>query len=226
MRIRFFDLLLGVVVALVAGIAHAQSAATGLLVLGVIATADADDGVALLKRQGDGRTFAARVGHEVQQGVVVFRVTREYVYVKVNGRLDKVKVGEELESTSAPSSANTASHGAPSGGVQRDGNNVRLTSAYREHLKTQLNKILMQAAAVPYYVNGQLQGFRLWDIDEGSIYDQAGFANGDLITAINGTTLSDVSQTIRMLQSLREETNAAVTYIRKGVEQTLQISIQ
>lgn len=193
-----------------------------LLVLGVIASGVETSGVALVKT-GNNSAFAARVGDEVDRGVVIQRITREFVYLRVNGRLERLKVGEQI------SGYDNVPKGLPAdvGGVERQGNKVRVSAAYREHMvKHQLSAILMQAAAVPYYSANVLNGFRLLEIEAGSVFEKVGFVNGDLITAINGQRLTDVAMTIRLLQSLKDETKADVTLIRNNQEQSLQIVVE
>lgn len=191
------------------------------LVLGVIASAQPGEGVVLLKSVAGGKAFAARVGQEVDAGVLVVRVTREFVYLRREQRVEKVKVGEQVD-FDAPAVAP-----GQAGEIERHGNTVRVSSAFRDEIvKRQLSKVLMQAAAVPHYENGTLIGFRLWDIDPDSIYDRAGLANGDIVTSINGQPLSDVGQTIRTLQSLRDETRVEVTFVRKSVQQTIEVVVQ
>ncbi len=189
-------------------------------VLGVITSRAAADGIALVKSTRDGKTLAARVGDKVADDLVIERVERDFVYFKSAGLTTKVRVGEAYQ---APSPY--ALKGGE-GGIERKGNEVRMTTAYRDLvLKRQLGKVLMQAAAVPYFVNGELSGFRLWEIDEGSVFEQAGFSDGDIVTAINGERLTDVGMTIRMLQTMRDEPRADVTIVRKGAEQTISLLV-
>ncbi len=191
------------------------------LVLGVIASAESGQGVALLKGVEGGEAFAARVGQEIALDVKILRITREFVYLQVNGRMEKVHVGEQVDT------ANLGVADEASGGIERSGNNVRISASFREHaVKNQLGKILMQAAAVPYYLNGELVGFRLWDIDQGSIYERTGFVDGDIVTSINGQALTDVGMTIRMLQSLKDAPKVDVNFIRNGESQEMQILVQ
>lgn len=211
--------------------------ADGLLVLGVIASGEATDGVVLVKDQSTGRTFAVRVGQDVARDAKVRRVTREFVYIDWRGETLKIRVGEQVAQNrdSAYISGNadrrTSQYQLPGGknqgGIERRGNEVHLSESLRDHVvKHDLSKVLMQAAAVPYYAGGRLQGFRLWDIEPGSLYEQAGFINGDIITAINGRPLTDVGLTMQVLQSLKSEPRAEVTLTRQGVEQTLRIVVR
>lgn len=218
---------LRIVFALLLLVAASPAWASGkrFLVIGVIASAEENQGVALMKDLDGGEAFAAKVAQEIARDVKIFRITREFVYLQVNGRLDKVRVGEQLDTERSYASDLPADGSA--GGVERTGNSVRISASFREHMvKDHLNKVLMQAAAVPYYVNGTLSGFRLWDIDPGSIYERTGFQNGDIVTSINGQELTDVGRTIRMLQSLKNESRVSVTFIRGGLPQTIDIDVQ
>jgi type II secretion system protein C len=200
---------------------------TNFLVLGVIASEDETAGVALVKDTVSGQTFAARAGMKLSASAVLTGINEKYVSVRFGERTEKIAVGEQIASTGNSASSLSAAPLAAAGGVERAGNVVRVAAAYRDHvLKGQLSKVLMQVAAVPHYVNGALEGFKLWDIDAGSIFDLAGFAEGDLVTSINGQALSDVGATIKLLQSMKDEPRADVTVVRKGVEQTLQIVVQ
>ncbi len=197
--------------------------AEGFTVLGVIAATKADSGVVLLQRSGSAVTFAARVGYEIDPGLFVDRITREYVYVRKGPKVERIRVGDQLDSSDAVASAS-----APAGaaGIERRGNTVRVTASLRDHLvKRELSKILMQAAAVPYYRNGELIGFQLLEIESGSIYLQAGFQEGDIVTAVNEQALTDVGRAIQVLQSMRSETRAEFSFLRDGAAQKLEIVI-
>ena len=63
-------------------------------------------------------------------------------------------------------------------------------------------------------------------IEPGSVYQKAGFIDGDIINAVNGQNLTDVAMTIRLLQSIRSQPKADVTFSRQGIEQHLEIIVQ
>ena len=56
------------------------------------------------------------------------------------------------------------------------------------------------AKARPNMVNGVLKGFELTRIREDSIYEKAGFQNGDIVEEINGIPLKDAVSSIRLLK--------------------------
>ena len=102
-------------------------------------------------------------------------------------------------------------------GIERVGNTLKITRELKDNLVGKnLNKILMQAAAVPYTKNGKLIGFKLLEIDEGSIYNVAGIQNGDVITHINDLPINDAGAAIRALTKLKKASTAKFGYIRNN----------
>jgi len=205
---------------------------SNILVLGVIAAEDATKGVALVKDMNSKKTFAVKVGHELAPHVTVRSVTRDFVYIRSGNRTDKIRVGEAFDSStsSTVASDDQTSSSAPDlsqGGIERKGDSVRVTSAFKDYVTgPSLGKVLMQAAAVPNYEGGRLKGFTLWEIEKGSVYELAGFQDGDIITAINGQDLTDVGNTIKLLHALKGENRAEVGVTRGGAAKTIKIEVQ
>jgi len=202
-----------------------MASARSLLVLGVITSGEPDHGIAVLRETEGGQTVAARVGQDLGSGMTIEKITPDYVLLRVGPRLEKVRVGDELDD--AAPAAYALPVAAAGAGLERHGDTVRISSAYREDLvRRQLPHVLLQAAAVPYYVNGQLTGFLLSSIDRGSLFEKIGFVDGDVVTSINGQRLSDVGRAIRVLQGLESDARAEVTFLRGGAEQTLRFVVQ
>ena len=202
------------------------------LVLGVIVQNGAGKSVALIKNTSDNITLAVREGQPIRGGsIVLVAVKRKEVVLKIEGRNVAVAVGETSQEASRmafrPEAIVAAADGVGYTGVEREGNTTKVSSALRDHIvTTDLSKVMMQAAAVPRYANGRLHGFSLHDIEPGSVYEQIGLREGDLVTHINGQTLSDVANTIKLLRSLKDEPNASMTLQRGGVEQNLSLVVQ
>lgn len=191
------------------------------LVIGVIASVKPGEGVVLLKSIGAEQAFAARVGQEVDKGIVIVSATREYVYFRIDQRLERIKVGEQVDVLGGYE-APAVNHG-----IDRQGNRVKITSSFRDDLvKNQLSKVMMQAASVPYYEGGLLVGFRLLEIDADSVFQRAGLLDDDIVTALNGQELSDVGRAVRVMQSMKDETHIQVTLIRKLQPMTIDIVIE
>lgn len=208
---------------LVPGTASLAQATDTFLVIGAIGSGTNTNGVVLLKKRANDSAFAVRVGSEVESGLDVFSLSDRYVYFKKGSQLIRVKIGDELGQFDGSSPGSMSGHAE----IEMRGNKVTMSSTYKDHLvKHELSKILMQAAAVPYYENGNLEGFKMIDIDEGSIFQQIGLINGDIITEINGQHLSDVGMAVKVLNSLREESHADVKLLRDGASKLFEINVQ
>lgn len=195
----------------------------GYLVLGTIA--GHGKGIALLKERRTGKVKAVQVGKAITHELSLQSVNRKMVQVKYRGKNFTIRVGSSAHFRSQPKTR-IARH-VEEGGLQRDGGKVTVTASYKDHLiKNDLNKILMQAAAVPAFKNGKLRGFTLWEISPGSIYEKLGFQNGDTVTSINDTDLVGAGQAVKVLMSLKNAKNVALNVQRNGVEQRMEINVQ
>jgi type II secretion system protein C len=196
------------------------------LVLGAIGSGADSNGVVLLKRRQNDSAFAVKVGTEVEKGIIVFKLSDRFVYFKRGTEMIRVKIGDELEQyAKGTSSGLPGLSGKPE--IEVRDNKVTMSAKYKDHLvKHELSRILMQAAAVPFYQNGVLEGFKMVDIDDDSIYDQVGLEDGDIVTEINGQKLSDVGMAIKVLNSLREAKQAEIRFIRAGNDKSIEVSVQ
>jgi general secretion pathway protein C len=112
-------------------------------------------------------------------------------------------------------------------GFDRKGGNIEMSLDYKNKLLTSdFAQVLQDAKATPNMVDGDLKGFRLDRIRNDSIYQKAGLQNGDVIEEINGIPLSDTAQAIKLLQSLRNESEIEVRYSRGGSKQNLNMKVK
>ncbi len=86
--------------------------------------------------------------------------------------------------------------------------------------------LLSQARAVPYFRNGQSIGMRLFAIRSGSMYEKLGLQNGDIITSVNESSLSDPTQALKLFEQLKNERNISVKMERNGAQRESRYSIR
>lgn len=208
--------------------AAAQDQGSALAVQGVIASEDAKASVAVMRMGSE--TKVVRPGDRLGASASVLAIEPGGVVVEALGKKIRLPIGSGLDGSEA-SVVQSAGSSTPVPakryeGIELRGNHVQISESLRNHiLKNELQAVLMQAAAVPYYVNGRLGGFRLWEIQPESIFERLGLKDGDLVTAINGIELTDVGMAIRVLNSLRGENSAELSYNRDGLDASLKISI-
>ena len=84
-----------------------------------------------------------------------------------------------------------------------------------------IGSLLTQARAIPYIIDGKIEGFRLISITPGSLYDSIGIRNGDIIKNINGVPISSPETALRVFSDLKNESQFRVEVVREGRNLTL-----
>ena len=86
--------------------------------------------------------------------------------------------------------------------------------------------ILNQARAVPFLVDGKPKGFQMRKIQPGSIFQKLGLLDGDIITAVNGESLTTADQALRLFPLFRNQRNILLEVERKGAPFQLAYTIE
>ncbi len=93
-----------------------------------------------------------------------------------------------------------------------------------------LNDIVTQARLVPNFVPAedgarQINGFRIFRIKPGSVFEKLGLRNGDVIQKINGVDMDSIEKGFQLLQQLRYESQFEIQIKRGARELTLSYEI-
>lgn len=211
----------------------------GVSIMGTIIQAEHGRNVVLLKVKSSSKIEALRIGNRILGKYQIVQIETRGLLVKDGAKevfllRDKFS---DINATQPAAVASTSGTGGGSGlwhqesfsepGLERKKGDILMSTDYRDRVVNQdLGKILMDATAEPYMENGQIAGFRLYQITEGSIYEKGGFQNEDIITSINGTPLRNVAAAIALLKSLKGENNISVTLQRGGSNLNLNLKIQ
>ncbi|MGE0172160.1 MAG: type II secretion system protein N [Oligoflexales bacterium] len=113
-------------------------------------------------------------------------------------------------------------------GFERNGSAITVSETYKQGLLSGANmvKVLQDAKAEPYMVNGQLVGWKLTRIREDSIYLKMGLQSGDVIEEINGVKLNDAGRSISYLNQLKTEKDFEVRGRRGSTPFTINMSVR
>ena len=68
-----------------------------------------------------------------------------------------------------------------------------------------LSKLLSQARAVPYFVEGKVNGFQLTIFTPDSFFGRIGLMSGDILKRVNGMEIRDPGQVIGLFQQVKDE---------------------
>lgn len=95
-----------------------------------------------------------------------------------------------------------------------------------EHSMANLSELFTQMRAVPNMQDGKTNGFRLFAIRSGSLFQKIGLQNNDVVQRINGIELTDPGRAMSLLQDLQGESRLNVDVIRGGETRTLTYEIR
>ena len=106
-----------------------------------------------------------------------------------------------------------------------DGQPRRLARSEVDGYLDNLNTLLTQVNIQPVFQAGQPAGFRLTDIQKGTILDQIGVSDGDTLRFVNGQRIDSVQSAFQLYNILKESTNVEITVIRNTRPVTLRYLI-
>ena len=99
----------------------------------------------------------------------------------------------------------------------------------RGHLQNQMRNfstLLSQARVTPHFTDKKADGFTISDIVKGSLYEEIGLINGDVIQKVNGESVTSAEQAMRMYRELQNSTFIDVEIVRNGSVQQVSYTIQ
>lgn len=193
----------------VAGPTPATSMA--LVLVGVIADADEKRGFALL---GPSPTSIRvyRVGDTLPGGAVLHGVQIDRVTLESGGRVEALALPRpKAASVAAPQPTQPA----PAQSVQRVQQMIRENPGL-------IGQVIQRQ---PVLADGRLRGVRVYPGANAQAFAKLGLRAGDLVTAINGTTLEGQTRGEEIFNSLSTAAEARVTVLRDGSSVDLQLNL-
>jgi type II secretory pathway component PulC len=206
----------------------------GIQLMGAIVQKHSSDNVALLKVGG--AVKAVKPGHTLTGRFQIVTISQDFVEITEDSlkiyRIQQDKFAAQgARKGIPPLPTSTAELQVPEDmykedGFERQKDRIKMTAMYRDKLvKEDLARVLMQATVEPVMENGLIAGFKITQIDAGSIYDKAGLLNGDIITQINDQELTSVAMSIKLLQSLKGAAHMEVGVRRNGQNMRLMVDV-
>lgn len=89
-----------------------------------------------------------------------------------------------------------------------------------------LPKLLTQARAVPYLVNGAINGFRLDYVAPSSFYEKIGLKYGDVLQQVNGVEIRDPGTMLSLFQQLKNEKTVKLDVLRNNQRTAMTFDIR
>jgi general secretion pathway protein C len=192
--------------------ATAQQTSLPLVLVGIIAADNPEDGLAILGENAAGAKVYA-VGDNVPGGAKLHQVLTDKVIIDRNGVLESLMLPRSLQSGSAPPSTAALQTEAP------------IMDRMRKLITNDPGLMADIMRPQPVFAAGKQKGYRVYPGRNRQAFQRLGLRPGDLVMAINGTPLDDPARGQEIFSTLGASSEAHITVMRGGQQQDLTLNI-
>jgi general secretion pathway protein C len=184
-----------------------------LVLAGVMATSEPTAGFAFIGESASAAKFR-RVGDSLPGGVTLHSVYSDRVMLDRGGRLESLLLPRYKGSTALPAPVAARAQPQPT----RFAENLRRIaetnpSAFSEIVRPQ-----------PVFAGGTQRGYRVYPGRNRQQFTKLGLQPGDLVTAVNGTPLSDQANSMQIFNTISTTDRVTLTVERNGQVQQLTVN--
>jgi general secretion pathway protein C len=102
-----------------------------------------------------------------------------------------------------------------------------VSKRYLDSQLASMSQLLTDVRAIPNLdKSGVTDGFKVFAIRKGSLFDKIGMQNNDVVKRINGVELDSAEKGLELFQALKNETTFNVDLMRKSQKTTMRFSVQ
>lgn len=188
--------------------------------VGTMILQDDSRSIATIEDKTAAMVYPVRATDEIQSKARILKIEpRKVIFINIStGRKEFVDLPED--GTVVPVRNNPRiALGAPkgAGGIEKVAENqFNVSRSEVDNALKDLNKVLTEARAVPNFENGVANGYKLFQIVPGSIYDKLGLQNGDVIQGLNGSPINDPGKAFEMLSELKTSSHLELQVKKDG----------
>jgi general secretion pathway protein C len=196
--------------------ANAPPSSMPLVLAGVLATEDPKLGMAIIGESAQAAKVVS-VGQQVPGGAQLHSVYSDRAIIDRSGVLESVYLPRRSNGQiGAP---------PPPMPVAAANNSEAMVERMRKLVSDDPGLIGQVMRPQPVFAGGQMKGFRLYPGANRQAFARLGLRAGDMVTAINGTPLTDKDRAQEIFGTLASSTDARVTITRNGRQQELVLNI-
>jgi general secretion pathway protein C len=192
--------------------ANAPQSNLPLVLVGIIAADNPNDGLAILGENAAGAKVYA-VGDNIPGGARLHQVLADKVVIDRNGVLESLMLPHALQSGAAPPSTTALQTEAP------------IMDRMRKLITDDPGLMADIMRPQPVFAQGKQKGYRVYPGRNRQAFTRLGLRPGDLVMAINGTPLDDPARGQDIFRTLGSSSEAHITVMRSGQQQDLTLNI-
>jgi len=214
---------------------NAQETRLALTLTGIVASTEDGTGSAVIKSGAAERIYAVGDALPASGQVVLAKVMPQQVVIDNNGTYELIKLYEgpgisiptrvarqPSQEAAASALGSSSSEGSPAASAAKQ---TALASEYRRQLYDSPESLASVLSASPVREGDRVVGYRIAPGADRVAFDTFGFRSGDIVTAVNGLVLSDVSNTVKLYQTMKDATQASFDIERDGGTVTVNVDL-
>jgi general secretion pathway protein C len=193
--------------------ANAPQSSLPLVLVGIIAADDPQNGLAILGENAAGAKVYA-VGDNVPGGAKLHGVYSDKVVIDRGGVLESLLLPRQIQPGAAPPPSTAA--------LQTE---TPVMDRMRKLITEEPGLMADIMRPQPVFAQGKQKGYRVYPGRNRQAFTRLGLRPGDLVMAINGTPLDDPARGQEIFRTLGSSSEAHITVMRSGQQQDLTLNI-
>jgi len=173
--------------------------------------------IAAIEDKSASLTYPVRVDDEIPSKAKILKIeARKVIFINTaSGRREYIDLPDEDANNPRITLGSASKSGGP--GIEKIApNQFSIQRSEVDKTLADMNNVLTQARAVPNFENGIAQGYKLFQIVPGSIYEKLGLQNGDAIVGLDGQPINDPGKAFEMLTALKNAAHMELQIKRDG----------
>lgn len=184
---------------------NAPKTSLDLTLLGVAAGGDGFPSQAIISNGGNQNQHTYGVGAKLPGGAIIHGIQPDRVVIAHNGRLESLPLPKAGTSILAKqmhfgNGDNQSSVLQTQGGTQRT---MNVPPGLRQQLEQHPRRIGDYMRMQPYSAHGKMKGYRVYPGKEPALFQNSGLKPGDVITHVNGVSLTSNAGAMKAMAQLR-----------------------
>ena len=190
-----------------------------LVLHGVFASSNPEGSMAIIAAK-NGKDKSYFIGDALPGNATLHEVYADRVILKRLGKLETLRLKEPVSAAEI----NRSSSKRSSSRYNRPRSSSKLKNMQQLY-KTDPQKVFSQLRITPVTKDGVINGYRFSHNDRG-LMRELGLTSRDIITAVNGISVSDSGKLFALMQDVDEMKEVNLTILRNGRTQNVVISTQ
>lgn len=198
--------------------------------VGTLVHSNPERSIAAIELKGKNQTLSFVPKRDIEGMATIVSIERTRVILRNlnSNRLEYIEMKKDNK-VSFGAGLKTSGAGTASKDVQKVGDNqFAIKRADLLKYTNDLSTVLMQARAVPNRApgTGEINGYRLLDIQPGSVFEQLGLQRMDVIKGVDGNPVDSPGKAMELYNALKNSPKLSIDIERNGKTEKLQYTIQ